>query len=139
MAKYLTFVLVLCFGLFLRFDCKAAAIDGTNLLKDFDESFMPETFKEVYLAKNPVKKGDYGNQYPKAPTKCKTIVYAETAIFLYGQFDNSVLTLLSVDGQQLYQVAISQGADEVYIPILSDVPIEVHINDGVDDYYGYIQ
>lgn len=60
-------------------------------------------------------------------------------MFLYGQFENSVLTLLSADGQQLCLVAVPQGADEVDIPVLSDIPVEVHINDGVDDYYGYIQ
>lgn len=139
MVKCLTFVLILVFGLLMCFGNKAVAINETCPLKGCDGFSMPETFKELYLAKNPVKNGGYGNQYPKAPTKCKTVLYTGTAMFLDGQFGNSVLTLLSVDGRQLYQVAVPQGADEVCIPVLSDIPVEVHINDGVDDYCGYIQ
>lgn len=138
MAKSLTFVLALGFGLFLCFGSKAAAINGTCSLKDC-EGTMLETSKEVYLVKNPVKKGGNGHQPSKMPVRCKMVLFTGTAMSLYGQFDSSVLTLLSANGQQLYQVAIPEGADEVDIPVLSDVPVEVHINDGVNDYYGYIE
>lgn len=137
MAKNLTFVLTLGFGLLLCVGSKAATIDGTISLGD--RFSMPETSKEVYLAKNPVKKGGNGHQPSKMPVRCKMVLFTGTAMSLYGQFDSSVLTLLSANGQQLYQVAIPEGADEVDIPVLSDVPVEVHINDGVNDYYGYIE
>lgn len=137
MAKSLTFVLALGFGLFLCFGSKAATIDGTSSLGD--RFSKPETSKEVYLVKNPVKKGGNGHQPSKMPVRCKMVLFTGTSMSLYGQFDSSVLTLLSANGQQLYQVAIPEGADEVDIPVLSDVPVEVHINDGVNDYYGYIE
>lgn len=71
MAKCLTFVLILGFGLLMCFGSKAVAINETCPLKDCDGFSMPETFKEVYLAKNPVKNGGYGNQYPKARQNVK--------------------------------------------------------------------
>ena len=80
-----------------------------------------------------------GNGRPKVPKQYGYIELYSGKVRLFGKFDYSVLTLLSADGQQLCQVAVPQGADEVDIPVLSDIPVEVHINDGVDDYYGYIQ
>lgn len=76
---------------------------------------------------------------PKMPKQYRCVELYTNKMKLFGQFDSSVLTLLSADGRQLYQVAIPEGADEVDIPVLSDVPVEVHINDGVNDYYGYIE
>ena len=76
---------------------------------------------------------------PKMPKQYRCVELYTNKMKLFGQFDSSVLTMLSADGRQLYQVAIPQYADEVDIPVLSDVPVEVHINDGMNDYYGYIE
>lgn len=105
-------------------------------------SFVPNTVDRVNKLVAIVKIIDpeiNNTSRPKMPKKDKYVELYTNKIKLLRQFDSSVLTLLSANGQQLYQVAIPEGADEVDIPVLSDVPVEVHINDGVNDYYGYIE
>lgn len=110
----------------------------TNDVKTNNKPAHNENKEVVLVRKKPLGNTTNGNTPSRCPVAYKTVLYTEAALFLQGQFDDSVLTLYSVNGSLLHQINVPQGADEIRIPELSDKPVEVHINDGVNDYYGYI-
>lgn len=94
----------------------------------------------IRLAVIPVVKKSNGLNFPRMPRANVEIYYdGDATLYLRSQFGNAILILQTTDGEFLYQTNIPQDADDIYIPTLPESLVEIHINDGENDYYGYLE
>ena len=133
--RYIAILILVAIG--YMYPCLGASLINHSL-DDTNINDNTPTHEEIIFTKEKIGNIGNGNTPNKCPMAYKTALYTRTAFFLHGQFNASVLTLYSANGQLLCEIDVPQGADEVRIPELSDKPVEVHINDGKNDYYGHI-
>lgn len=85
---------------------------------------------ELPLTTSKVDESSVGNHVPRVPAKQLSISIDGTNLYLYGQFNDIMLSLIGDDGAE-YTENLSAGAYVVSLPSYLSGIYELQLNDGV--------
>lgn len=138
---YLKYIAVLFVSLYsVSTECVGMDDIGKENGNNIDSVSVCNSPMIIRLAATPVVKRSNGLNVQRMPRANVEIYYdGDATLYLRSQFGNAILILQTTDGEVLYQTNIPQDADDIYIPTLPESLVEIHINDGENDYYGYLE